>query len=218
MFLLRIHPTRWNQKCCQSTRFLEPPALQVRQRASSACVLGRGTGRHSPACSARHLGGDSSQRLTLQIGIVTIACNVALVLGSETCRHQDRCRLSALLRTTDAKRENLFQQVPRGRVCDPLDNARVFRLELHLVLRMVRADCHALRTLCSLWPRASFLTAEAAWITLKTKRWPRSVNGDLLLFESPRLLTQDVVRHDHPRFATPVKLESSQSEPGPMRS
>jgi hypothetical protein len=35
-------------------------------------------------CSARHLGGDSSQRLTLQIGIVTIACNVALVLGSET--------------------------------------------------------------------------------------------------------------------------------------
>jgi hypothetical protein len=24
MLLLRIHPTRWNQKCCRSTRFLEP--------------------------------------------------------------------------------------------------------------------------------------------------------------------------------------------------
>ena len=46
-------------------------------------------------CSARHLGGDSSQRLTLQIGIVTIACNVALVLGSETVvalANGDLCR------------------------------------------------------------------------------------------------------------------------------
>ena len=32
------------------------------------------------------------------------------------------------------------QQVPSGRIRDPVDNARVFRLELHLVLRTVRAD------------------------------------------------------------------------------
>jgi hypothetical protein len=26
---LRIHPTRWNQKCCRSTRFLEPSAIDA---------------------------------------------------------------------------------------------------------------------------------------------------------------------------------------------
>jgi hypothetical protein len=35
MLLLRIHPTRWNQKCCRSIRFLEPSSLCLQPNASS---------------------------------------------------------------------------------------------------------------------------------------------------------------------------------------
>src|SRR6516165_2606267 len=37
MLLLRIHPTRWNQKCCRSTRFLELSSLTRINAARRRC-------------------------------------------------------------------------------------------------------------------------------------------------------------------------------------
>jgi predicted DNA-binding transcriptional regulator AlpA len=39
MLLLRIHPTQWNQKCCRSTRFLEPSSLLTAKEAANLLRL-----------------------------------------------------------------------------------------------------------------------------------------------------------------------------------
>ena len=65
--------------------------------------------------------------------------------------------------------EPLSVRAVRARHGDPVDNARVFRLESASRVEDGEGQCTALRTLCSLWPRAHSLTAEAAWTTLTWK-------------------------------------------------
>ncbi len=69
-------------------------------------------------------------------------------------------------------RENPSQLSREGATRDPVDNARVSCLDLHLVLRTVRAAVRPL-TLCLLWPRALPLPQEPPGSIL-TKITPRA--------------------------------------------